>query len=223
MKACSVCKILKPITEFSKDRYKKDNLCVSCKSCNTARRNGIIVERPPAAIILTKQCKVCNAVKLKEEFRGRTCKQCIVDQRSVPVIREYSTKPQSIRKRKLRQASAIFKLRSNIGTAIANIISAKGFIKQSSTEEILGCSIIEFHDHIESQFVQGMSWENRSEWHIDHIVPVKLATTEEQVIQLNHFSNLRPLWKADNLQKSAKITEEVISHKLYIKLFSGLS
>lgn len=221
MKTCSVCKILKPTGEFSKDRYKKDNLCVSCKSCNTARRNGIVIEKPPAATILTKQCKVCNAIKLKEEFRGRTCKQCIVDQRISAAPRKYSSNPQSIRKRKLRQASVLFKLRSNIGTAIANIISSKGFIKYSSTEEILGCSIIEFRAHIESQFVQGMSWENRSEWHIDHVVPVKLATTEEEVIRLNHFSNLRPLWKADNLQKSAKITEEVISHKLYTELFGG--
>lgn len=50
-----------------------------------------------------------------------------------------------------------------------------------------------------------MSWENRSLWHIDHIIPLASATTEEGVYQLNHFKNLRPLWAEDNLRKGSKI------------------
>jgi hypothetical protein len=30
-------------------------------------------------------------------------------------------------------------------------------------------------------------------WDIDHIVPVSSAKTEEDVIKLNHYTNLRPL------------------------------
>ena len=50
-----------------------------------------------------------------------------------------------------------------------------------------------------------MTWENRSDWHIDHIIPIASAITEEDVIRLNHYTNLRPLWAKDNLAKGAKM------------------
>jgi hypothetical protein len=50
-----------------------------------------------------------------------------------------------------------------------------------------------------------MSWNNRSEWHIDHITPMASAKTEHDAIKLNHYENLRPLWAIDNLRKGSKI------------------
>jgi len=34
-KQCSVCKIAKPITEFSKNKWKRDGLQTKCKTCNS--------------------------------------------------------------------------------------------------------------------------------------------------------------------------------------------
>lgn len=82
----------------------------------------------------------------------------------------------------------------------------KGYSKTSRTHEILGCSWDEFAAHIEKQFLPGMSWSNRAEWHIDHIVPLATAKTEADVLALNHFTNLRPLWVPDNLAKRDKQT-----------------
>jgi hypothetical protein len=70
----------------------------------------------------------------------------------------------------------------------------------------LGCSIDEFKKHIESQFVEGMSWDNQGKWHIDHIVAIKyrdggnLPTVEEILARL-HYTNTQPLWREDNLKK----------------------
>jgi hypothetical protein len=50
-----------------------------------------------------------------------------------------------------------------------------------------------------------MNWENRDQWHVDHIVPLATAKNEQDVIALNHFSNLRPLWAKENLQKGSKL------------------
>jgi hypothetical protein len=47
-----------------------------------------------------------------------------------------------------------------------------------------------------------MTWDNRGQWHIDHIVPLALAKNEQDVIDLSHYSNLRPMWGADNIRKS---------------------
>jgi hypothetical protein len=49
-----------------------------------------------------------------------------------------------------------------------------------------------------------MTWENRGAWHIDHIVPISVATSEEEVIALNALSNLRPLWAKQNMSKGAR-------------------
>ncbi len=53
----------------------------------------------------------------------------------------------------------------------------------------------------EEKFIEGMSWDNHGEWHIDHITPISYAKTEEDVLKLNHFSNFQPLWEFDNLSK----------------------
>ncbi len=72
--------------------------------------------------------------------------------------------------------------------------------------EALGYTAVEFRAHIESLWLPGMSWSNRSAWHIDHIKPVSLfdITDPEQRRAANALSNLQPLWKIDNLRKGAR-------------------
>ena len=50
-----------------------------------------------------------------------------------------------------------------------------------------------------------MSWNNAGEWHIDHIYPISLATDENHLIKLNHYTNFQPLLALDNIRKSNKI------------------
>jgi hypothetical protein len=50
-----------------------------------------------------------------------------------------------------------------------------------------------------------MSWDNYGEWHIDHIIPLASADTEEEVLKLYHYTNLQPLWAIDNIRKGSKI------------------
>ena len=61
--------------------------------------------------------------------------------------------------------------------------------------------------HIESQFKDGMSWENHKHdgWHIDHIIPLSSAKNEENVYKLCHYTNLQPLWATENYKKGKKI------------------
>jgi len=80
-----------------------------------------------------------------------------------------------------------------------------GYSKDSKTQSILGCDWEFFRQHIERQFLKGMSWDNRSQWHIDHIIPLATATSKEDVFRLNHYTNLRPLWAWDNLSKGAEV------------------
>lgn len=73
--------------------------------------------------------------------------------------------------------------------------------------QLLGCSITDFRQHIEKQFLPNMSWNNYGTWQIDHIKPCSsfnLSYPEQQAICF-HYSNMQPLWKEDNQKKGAKI------------------
>jgi hypothetical protein len=77
--------------------------------------------------------------------------------------------------------------------------------KPTNTYKWIGCSSEELKAHIESLWVEGMTWDNygRHGWHIDHVRPVSSFSAEEWE-QINHYTNLQPLWAEDNLSKSDK-------------------
>lgn len=85
----------------------------------------------------------------------------------------------------------------------------------TSTTNGLGCTKEEFRSYIESQFLEGMSFDNYGNkvncWSIDHILP--LSSYEKDELgnwdlnseynkRLIHYTNLRPMWHIDNLKKS---------------------
>jgi hypothetical protein len=111
---------------------------------------------------------------------------------------------------KKRKTDNLFRLTDNIRSLIGGSFKNHGFKKNSKTMQILGCTIQEFKLHIESQFKDGMSWNNRREWHIDHIMPLSMAKTEDELVRLNHYKNLRPLWANENLVKSDKTPETLV-------------
>lgn len=98
-----------------------------------------------------------------------------------------------------------FKLKNTIRCRI--LVALKKQYKSGSTIQLLGCSISEARTHIESQFTEGMSWENHGKgegkWNIDHIVPICSfdLTNPENQRKCFHFTNLRPLWEEDNIKK----------------------
>lgn len=86
----------------------------------------------------------------------------------------------------------------------SHALAGIGSAKNSRTFDSLGYSPSELRQHIEKQFLPGMSWENRGKWEVDHIVPLSLAKTVEDVFALNQLPNLRPLWSEMNREKRAR-------------------
>jgi hypothetical protein len=79
--------------------------------------------------------------------------------------------------------------------------------EDNTISELIGCSSSFLKQHLEEQFVCGMSWENYGYygWHIDHKIPLASAKTEDELFSLIHYTNLQPLWRKDNLTKGCKI------------------
>jgi hypothetical protein len=109
------------------------------------------------------------------------------------------------KKKEKYQKDIIFRLSTNLRNRLNNFLKTKGYNKNSKTFEIIGCSPQQLLEHLENQFVPGMSWSNRNEWHIDHIIPLSSAKDESEIYKLSHYTNLQPLWKVDNLKKGCKL------------------
>lgn len=77
------------------------------------------------------------------------------------------------------------------------------------TMEIAGCSDVFFSKWIESKFLPGMSFENRSEWELDHVFPVACCgANENQILLAQHYRNIRPMWRDHNRSKSSHLTPD---------------
>ena len=87
---------------------------------------------------------------------------------------------------------------------IRHSFKRRSFKKGSATEIILGCSVERFVENFASKLQPGMTLVNHGQWHIDHIIPLATAKTEEDVIRLCHYTNLQPLWAIDNKHKGGK-------------------
>ena len=107
--------------------------------------------------------------------------------------------------RERRKVDPLFKMSCNLRTRTFQAFKNKGYSKNTKTQEMLGVNWEVCKAHIERQFIKGMKWSNHGEWHIDHIIPLASANTEEGLKKLCHYSNLQPLWADDNLIKSDKL------------------
>ena len=106
------------------------------------------------------------------------------------------------------QSDYLFKFRRGLSTRTYNAFKRKSWKKNGGTEKLLGCDWETAFNHIESQFDPWMNWDNHGEWHIDHIIPLASATTDEEMKKLCHYTNLQPLLAEENLSKGDKIRYE---------------
>jgi hypothetical protein len=104
-----------------------------------------------------------------------------------------------------RDTDPSYKLACNLRSRIYFALKASKAKKSIKTEILLGCTIQKAREHIENQFLEGMTWENYNlyTWHIDHIKPVNTFDLSDPVQQQQcfHYTNLRPLWAAENLSR----------------------
>lgn len=100
-----------------------------------------------------------------------------------------------------RKNNMLFKLKENIRNSINMSFKNSSFKKETNTSNILGCTFEDFKKYLESKFEPWMSWENHGlyngelshGWDIDHIIPLSTAETKEDIVKLNHYTNLQPL------------------------------
>jgi hypothetical protein len=200
-KICKKCNIEKGISDFYKDKNKKFGVSYYCKECSKAiskkyRENNIDE---------IKEYKNKNKSKFREYSKKyRDNNKELVYQRKIKSYdkkKEYYRNKRNLYKKERIKSDKIYCLYINISSLIRNSFKRNGFSKETRTYEILGCSFEKFKIYLESKFEPWMTWENKGlyngefnyGWDIDHIIPISTPESEEDVIKLNHYTNLQPL------------------------------
>lgn len=126
------------------------------------------------------------------------------------------------KKRRL-ETDVIFKLscriKSNI-KAYVRRIGVKGTGRKhckSSMIDILGCDYEFFKEWIQERFTESMTWDNYGRWHFEHQIPTSYAKTSDEVYELCHYTNYRPMWGNENLTKGNKLYINKISEENKIR------
>lgn len=211
--------MLKPFCDFYKNKKSKDGYrsnCIDCSKKYKELNKDIIKKQIEQYNKKRKNEKKIWAEKNKEKVK-KSRKKWKDNNKEIVLnySKEYNKKYYKDNKEKIlkyskerqkeyRKNNPFFRLKSNLRRRINRYLTKKS----KSTEEILGITYDDFIKYLEQKFTDGMSWDKvGKEIHIDHIIPLSSAKTEEEVYNLCHYTNLQPLWSIDNLKKGKKIKQ----------------
>jgi len=212
MKICNKCNIEKSINNFYKSS-KGDGYRNICKECYKIYHNK---EKNKIYKILNKEkIKIQKKEYNKKRYLDKKDKILNNNKNYIKNNPHYHTEYVKTR----CENDPFYKFKRNIRGVIADAFKRTGYKKCDKTENILGCSINEFKEYIINQFEDWMTLENNGiytgqyneTWQIDHIYPISAASSPEEVIKLNHYTNLRPLCSRKNLEKSNTIVSETLT------------
>lgn len=220
LKTCNICGETKPSDEFYINRRQ-------CKVCQSKQSKLRYLANRKRVLRRTAIYREEHREENKKYFRDRYRKE---KNEILKKQKEYAAKHREERKEYLKkyyirnrerlriQAKQrqrerlkndnIYKLKRQTRLMIWRSFNCKGKKKNNHAEDVLGCTLDEFIVHLKRTWLD----KYKKEWkgqpcHIDHIIPLATAKTEEDVIKLCHYKNLRLLTPIDNIEKRDKIIE----------------
>lgn len=201
-KTCKQCLLSKLISGFHKKKNGKFGVNAICKDCYNLKYRELYSNASPSEIEARKERRLSESAITSRKKTADSEKRKLY-------IKQYVNQPEiraKINKSyRERNKDPIINLANRCRARLKDSLKKNGYGKKSKTNTILGCVYEFFKQHIESQFADGMSWDRFDEIHLDHFIPIALASTEEDVLALNHYTNIQPLWAEDNLKKSDSI------------------
>lgn len=208
---------------------------IRTKHCEPCRK-ALLLERANAAGLAKRiaagtvfvgtiiPCKHCSQPFPKAGARSCYCPPCRVlqKQNKMPHLRETARKaaarfakrhPDRVKagqaaSRERRKVNPAFTINERMSAGVRYSLAAG---KQgSSWEALVGYTKDDLVAHLEKQFLPGMSWDRREEFHIDHIVPLasfRFETADDPEFRAAWaLTNLRPLWALENISKNDRRT-----------------
>lgn len=196
-----------------------------CSKCSEEKSLEEYYKKKGCLYGVNSYCKKCH-LKIKQELRKKNPEEY---RRQTKKYYELTKEEQSIKKKNWiknnrekynsywtnrKKEDVIFKLLMGMRSRLSSYLKKENITKKNKTFEIVGCTPDELKIYLEERFTDGMCWDNRGKWHIDHIIPLSSAKTEDELYNLCHYTNLQPLWAVDNLKKGNRILSNNIKSHL---------
>ena len=199
MKKCIKCHIEKKYLDFSKNKSKKDGHNNMCKYCFSEYSKKYQQTQQRIEYLKSDKRKELQRESAKRFHNTEKRKLYLIEYNEKNKERQREWKRNYTLNR--RHNDDLFRFKTTLRSNILCAFKKSNNKKLSKTAEILGCSLDEFKNYIETKFELWMNWSNfgmkkdelNRSWELDHIIPLVTAKTEEEVIKLNHYTNFQPL------------------------------
>jgi len=212
MKLCKKCNVNKELEHFSKNKSSKDGLNNCCRECTNEKNRLYYNQNSDKIIEKKKEYTLQNLDRVKEyqsEYR-------IANKEEISKYRSENSEYYKNWWKNNREKASLYDKRYNekyphvkiCRNTLKSCLERIGLKKDKSLIDLLGYNLEDFKIHIETLFLDGMSWENWGKWHVDHKIPVSKFSKDTPVSVINSLDNLQPLWAFDNLSKSNKIEND---------------
>jgi 5-methylcytosine-specific restriction endonuclease McrA len=205
LKKCSVCSSVKEEINFYSCKSGKNNLCAMCISCEKERVRIYRLKNKKIKIPDSPEVAMYKVeIKKEKAMIWRVKNIEIIRLKSRERYKNNPPKPQCKNKyfRERRKKDPIFKLSMDIRSSISLCLKRNSLYKKSNTKDILSCTFDFFSKWLD------LSKYNKDS-HLDHVIPISLAITEEEVLALNHYSNFQLLPSKENIRKGNRYIKNV--------------
>jgi hypothetical protein len=200
MRLCKHCDTDKPLTDF----VKKSGRCHDCRK-EKARIYNAANKEKRGLYYRANRDKILD--KCKSYGRRTDIKEA---------RKKYNLAYRDKNRQKLNQRQVeyernrvkydtFFKLKIDLRHCIASGLRRHGYTKRSKTYQLLGADFATVQAHLIATAVRNYGhYDPNAEYHIDHVIPNASADNEEELIKLQHYTNLQLLYPIDNLKKGCK-------------------
>jgi len=214
-KKCTKCGVVKSLDNFGRHKGQNDGKRSHCKSC-CKHYDKIYRQNNKEKIKISKQD---NKEKIKEYNKEyyknnkdkvnknqreyyKNNKDKVKETQKIYIKKNKGKNREYLKKylKERRKTDFLFRLRGNISANIKESLKIKGYTKKTKTYNILKCEYDFFMTWLNGIASNGYTY-GVGDLQLDHVVPTSLATTEQEMIILNHYSNFQLLSADENRSK----------------------
>ena len=205
-KKCTRCEKIKPVTEFytyGENSPRKGKLHPQCRKCTNEATKDYQREYKKGYYKETKEMYYESCKKGSEKDPERHVREVRKWRKDNPKRTKEHAAKSTAKRLSTPEGRLNNRMRVGMGRSLRDKKAGRKW------ESLIEYSLDELISHLESLFMEGMSWDNMEKWDVDHIKPVSsfnCSTPENpEFKKCWALDNLQPLWHEDNLRKGVKI------------------
>jgi hypothetical protein len=208
MKVCKNCNKEKPISEFRKNILKgREYIRGECKQCEIIKDKIYKEKNKLKTIEFDKKHHKEYYIKHKDEINRKNNLYYYKNKDKIMSKQKLNKEHRNELQKLKRQEDKLYKIKYQVKNLINNSFVRRKYRKNSHTQEIVGIDLETLYIYLLKTYKDnyGIELNETNDVHIDHIIPLSTARTEEEIIKLCHYTNLQLLKAEDNIKKGNKV------------------